>query len=1091
MTLKPNSVVLVDHGVKAEDTPQKNERGNFMMIDCCHPHILRTLRPYSILLAVIVLLSGSAAAADLVLVAAGKPQATIILAENPTGSSQLAAFELQHYIMKISGARLPIVREPKTVKGAVVLVGESQRSRKLGFRHQGFARQEYVIQTHRDGLLLMGHDGQTFDPVRYDSYASIYPAVSGPIGTCYAVHAFLENQLGVKWYLPGESLGEVVPRHRDVIIKTLAIRRRPDVPVRSIYPLFINTERLVFNQWDKPQEFQATWVNARTSLLYWIRNRFWGAMRHNANHSFSYFDKAFGASHPEWFSTKSLARMKQLNFQSEIQPCLAAKGLRDQVVSIARDYFSGRPAPFPGAYRGAQGHFFSVMPNDNTNMCACPDCRPLYRTGIGPDGNASHYVWQFVNEVAREVRKTHPKAMISNCAYFNYTAPPRGLVFEPNVAVEFCKFYPYYANHNALVRDHRRIAEFAVKNQARFFTTWEYLLKPHMNEWAFPCLVPHIHAEDVRGLRKIDGFQGGKLQFLYMNTYTGSKPNGGVAQVSPVLDFMNLYWRMKLYDDSTLDIDVGLDEYYRSFFGPGATAMKAFYSAIENRWMSRGGGQDSRSWWNRMGTRDFLDGLSQQLLKAREATTERTVYRRRVDLVDEGILQHMLKSRARYETTSIAEAAPIATASVARTPAKVTAKTWSNDATWAASPIQYITKTLANEPAPQKTAFQLAWDDSWFYIRARCDEPLASAIKAATRERDIGGFSDDSIELFFDPTGLGTTYYQFCITSRGVVYDARETPAAIGATANINWDSGIKIQTTVGKRAWELRAAVPLERLGGQQPRPGLTWRFNLCRNRFAQPGRPPYSAWSPSPAGFRDPNHFGLVTFNAPQDRGRLVWQCDFGSSAFGEVTGSGPLFGRNGWYENTRYADRGWDRSLTVAGSGAARRAVCDINSTCPSDVLPMHAVNVAAGVVSVEADFRRGSIGNQPTLSISDADGKRIAIVHAWAGHPDLIAIELPEDRRNFGNKQHGLADLTSPGRWFGLKLVINTLNRTTETFVRSGRGRWVPLNKQPFPYYDPAARGTTWFLGLGTYKHKTVPNNVLELDNIAVRQQSRSS
>ena len=71
------------------------------------------------------------------------------------------------------------------------------------------------------------------------------------------------------------------------------------------------------------------------------------------------------------------------------------------------------------------------------------------------------------------------------------------------------------------------------------------------------------------------------------------------------------------------------------------------------------------------------------------------------------------------------------------------------------------------------------------------------------------------------------------------------------------------------------------------------------------------------------------------------------------------------------------------------------------------------------------------------------------------------------------------------------MINTLNRTTETFVRSGRGRWVPLNKQPFPYYDPAARGTTWFLGLGTYKHKTVPNNVLELDNIAVRQQSRSS
>ena len=134
--------------------------------------------------------------------------------------------------------------------------------------------------------------------------------------------------------------------------------------------------------------------------------------------------------------------------------------------------------------------------------------------------------------------------MISNCAYFNYTAPPAGLVLEPNVAVEFCKFYTYYSDRKVQLRDHRRIAEFVDKNGVRFFTTWEYLLKPHINEWAFPCMVPHVHADDVRELRRIGGFRGGKLQFFYMGTHNGSKPSGGVAQVSPVLDFMNLYWRM-------------------------------------------------------------------------------------------------------------------------------------------------------------------------------------------------------------------------------------------------------------------------------------------------------------------------------------------------------------------------------------------------------------------------------------------------------------------------------------------------------------------------------------------------------------------
>ena len=184
----------------------------------------------------------------------------------------------------------------------------------------------------------------------------------------------------------------------------------------------------------------------------------------------------------------------------------------------------------------------------------------LVHQGVGPAGNASHYVWGFVNRVAKEVKKTHPGAMISNCAYFNYTTPPKGMIFEPNVAVEFCKFYTYYSNRSYQEQDYRRITEYTHTNKVQFFTTWEYLLKPHITEWAFPCLVPHVHADDVERLRDIGGFRGGKLQFLYMGTYAGDKANGGVAQVSPVLDFMNLYWRMKLYDDVALDIDQALDE---------------------------------------------------------------------------------------------------------------------------------------------------------------------------------------------------------------------------------------------------------------------------------------------------------------------------------------------------------------------------------------------------------------------------------------------------------------------------------------------------------------------------------------------------
>ncbi|MBP88037.1 MAG: hypothetical protein CMJ64_15145 [Planctomycetaceae bacterium] len=946
-----------------------------------------------------------------------------------------------------------------------------------------------MIKTFPDALLLMGHDGQDFSTVRYDDYGSIYAAATKPIGTCYAAHTLLENTLGVRWYYPSEEVGQVAPTSAHVVVKNLNIRRRPDAPVRSIYPLFINTERLYFTEWDQPQKFQSSWVNARTSLLYWIRNRFWGGMRHNANHSFSYYDRAFGQSHPEWFSSKSYVRMKQLNYQTEVQPCLTAPGFADQVVQIARDYFDGKPEPFPGAYRSATGHFFSVMPNDNTNMCGCPECRAQYRKDVGPDGNAGHYVWGFVNRVAREVKKTHPRAMISNCAYFNYTSPPHGMIFESNVAVEFCKFYTEYSNRNYQERDYRRIAEYAHQNNVEFFTTWEYLLKPHITEWAFPCLAPHVHADDVRRLHDIDGFRGGKLQFLYMGTYAGDKATGGVAQVSPVLDFMNLYWRMKLYDDATLDIEQALDEYYRAFFGPGSEDMKAFYTAIEDRWMTLGGGHDSRTWWGKLGTPEFLKEVGGHIDEARQATAAGTIYRKRVELIDAGILQHLLKARVRYEKSAISELVPLGTAGVAHAGTAASRDDWADDATWADAPVNEIQKTLNNEPVSQKTVFKLAWGEEHLYVYARCLEPNVSQMKADTLDNDVGGFSDDSIELFVDPSGKGETYYQFCINSRGAVYDALENPTAIGATATVSWDSDIKVQTTIGKDAWELRAALPLASLVKQPPRPGSTWRFNLCRNRFAEPGKPPYSAWSPTPAGFRDPRRFGIITFNATEDHGRTVWNCDFESTAFESQSGESPLIGRDGWYENTAYANRGWDRSWKVVDRGGNRLAACDINSTCPSDVVPMYAVQVSPGVVSVEVDFRRLATHNQPALAVTAANGKRIGYLYGWAGRSDLVAIEQPGDRQNYGHAQHGLREFSKPDQWFGLKLVIDTAQRNITGFVRSGRGEWVALNNEPLPYYNPEADGTPLFLSFGTYKQKTIDNNVLEMDNIRVIQLSR--
>jgi hypothetical protein len=459
-----------------------------------------------------------------------------------------------------------------------------------------------------------------------------------------------------------------------------------------------------------------------------------------------------------------------------------------------------------------------------------------------------------------------------------------------------------------------------------------------------------------------------------------------------------------------------------------------------------------------------------------------------VELIDAGIMQHLVKGRARYEDSALSEFAPIGTAAVAHTVIPPAAD-WADDATWTAALPNQITRTHKNEPAPQKTTFRLAHDGTNLYIHARCLEPKVDQILAATTSDDIGGFSDDSIELFVDPAGKGEDYYQFCINSLGTVYDAREDPTAIAASSTITWDSGVEVKTAEGDDYWELRAALPFA-AWKQAPAPGTTWRFNLCRNRYAEEDAPPYSGWSSTLGGFRNPERFGIITFNHAKDEGRLLWNCDFEGPAFAVESGESRLIGLDGWYENTVYANRGWDKSWKVAQRDGNRFAVCDVNQTCPSDIVPFHAVQVLPGTFSVQVDYRRhGLAGNQPTLFVADANGKYLGSMIAWPARGDLAALSQTKKdggRQVYGNEHHGLEDFAGADKWFGMKLVVDTIKRKITGYIRSGQEEWVQLNDNPLPYYDHDANDDEIFLGFGSYRLTDGASNMLEMDNVRVRQ-----
>ena len=326
------------------------------------------------------------------LVRDGQPQATILLESKPTISAQLAAYELQYHVRKMSGATLPIVREPAPVEGTLVLIGESHASKRMGYKNDDFAQSEYLVKAQDQRLVLIGRDFGLYWPVEgrrteldYDGdmykelgYATIW--MNQPLGSCHAVHTLLERVFGVRWYLPTE-LGEVIPKRKSVIVPNVKLRRKVDAPYRRFYPWAIN-KKLYYDDWQATKWNGGDHWDVRSGILYWVRNKHAGGPPIAANHSFNGWDRAFGEKHPKWFSPKDWEKMKTMRYQGEVNPCLSQAGVFKANLKILRGYFSYQDEPFPRAHASAALHprdFFGICLNDNHKYCQCKECTAQYR----------------------------------------------------------------------------------------------------------------------------------------------------------------------------------------------------------------------------------------------------------------------------------------------------------------------------------------------------------------------------------------------------------------------------------------------------------------------------------------------------------------------------------------------------------------------------------------------------------------------------------------------------------------------------------------------------------------------------------------
>jgi hypothetical protein len=684
-----------------------------------------------------------------VIVDQGKPNAVIIVSGDAPDSVQRAASELQGYVEKVTGAKLPIQKEPiaQDMPGVNIFLGESSFTKALGLNLDGLKSDGFKIVSRDNWLAVLGRDyrGKPTSGILHhwqplSAYSDkLKTGAFGETGTLFGVCRFLEDYCGVRWYMPGD-LGTVIPKMDTIKVEPIDYQKSPDFEYR--FPHFCNFP-----------------LSDEDAL--WYRHAGFGAAYPvQINHSFVFFLK-YKNTHPEYFALIGGKRdFTNLSFSGGGgNLCLSNPDVAKQWVADINDYFDKHPEQF----------VYPLMPNDGeVKICECKQCQSQIDLSAGESGKFSNYMWDFINEVAKEVYKTHPDKMIGCCAYDHYYQPPTNIEkLSPNVAVMICKTRGAYADKQYEEETHNFIAAWRKKVDTIY--AWEYYLYswPGMPWTGFPVIYPHIISSDLKFLKGVS-----KGEYLQCDSWTAGQPT---IITYPGMQHINLYVTAKVLWDSSLDVDELMNEYYEKFYGPAGEEMKRFWTTAEEIWMTpRLPGEQKAemlSDWRtpiNLYTKDKLDQLSSFLEKTRLKTSENSVYRKRVELIKAEFLP------AKRKLSNVLVLNPPDIAVTGPAPAIQMDGILSDSAWKKTAPMLFVDKD--GEDAKYRTLAYTAWDKDNVYFAFINYEPEISKLTALATEKNQsyapGVWDDDSVEIFISPIPADRAKcFQFIVNAKGATWN--------------------------------------------------------------------------------------------------------------------------------------------------------------------------------------------------------------------------------------------------------------------------------------------------------------------------------
>ncbi|HNQ74931.1 MAG TPA: DUF4838 domain-containing protein [Verrucomicrobiota bacterium] len=459
------------------------------------------------------------ARAELTLADRGASKYRIVLPQHAIPAERYAAAELQQYLEKMCGAKLPVVSDAEKPAEYDILLGDNA--------HLGKARAQI-------DFARLGPDGFT---LRADGQRLII-AGGRPRGTLNGVYTLLEDRLGVRWFTPEL---EVVPK---------SIRVRLPRLNETIIPALENRD-VFWRQFMRNADFAAR--HRLNGQHYGLQEKHGGAFTvyHPFVHSFdALVPPDLYQEHPEYFPLIDGKRKG-----GYVQRCLSNPDVLRLTIARVRQWIREHP----------EATIISISQNDTFNNCQCALCKAVDDAEGSPAGS----LLKFVNAVAEAIEKDHPNIRIDTLAYQYTRQAPRTIRPRQNVIVRLCSIECCFAHpletcpapENEKFRDDI-VAWGAI---APLMYVWDYTtdfahyLQPFPN---FDCLQANVRffvKHNVKGLFE-----------------QGNYSSGGGGEMEP----LRAYLLAKLLWNPETDVQKHTREFLAAYYGAAAPKLQAYLDTI-------------------------------------------------------------------------------------------------------------------------------------------------------------------------------------------------------------------------------------------------------------------------------------------------------------------------------------------------------------------------------------------------------------------------------------------------------------------------------------------------------------------------------